>query len=132
MKTLTLQSSTTFIARETTKINGKSNHGLRTPDEAFFHRNPEIFGSDRQIGQINSGAFGVFSPNYQHPFWYSESIVHVFHYSTIISIVFISTSQIFIWDWDLNLGGKWLGIKPSFVRSPCVYACKWAEAACRA
>ena len=22
---------------------------------------------------------------YQHPFWYSESLVHVFHYSTIIS-----------------------------------------------
>ena len=56
-------------------------------------------------------AFGVFCPNYQHPFWYSES--HVFHYSTIISTKnqpFISTSQIFIWDWHLNLGRKELGI----------------------
>ena len=28
---------------------------------------------------------GCFQPNYQHPFWYSESLVRVFHYSTIIS-----------------------------------------------
>ena len=26
---------------------------------------------------------GNFQPNYPHPFWYSESLVHVFHYSTI-------------------------------------------------
>jgi hypothetical protein len=31
---------------------------------------------------------------------------------------FISKSQIFIWEWDLNLGRKELGIKPSCVRSP--------------
>ena len=31
---------------------------------------------------------------------------------------FISTSQIFIWDWDLNEGRKELGIEPSFVWSP--------------
>ena len=30
----------------------------------------------------------------------------------------ISTSQIFIWDWYLNLGRKELGIWPSCVRSP--------------
>ena len=43
----------------------------------------------------------------------TESLVHVFHYSTIISTkhkAFISTSQIFIWVWDLNLGRKELGI----------------------
>jgi hypothetical protein len=34
----------------------------------------------RQIGQINSGAFGVFWQNYQNPFWYSESLVDVFHF----------------------------------------------------
>ena len=28
---------------------------------------------------------GYFRPNYQPPFWYCESLVHVFHYSTIIS-----------------------------------------------
>ena len=26
-----------------------------------------------------------FWPNYEHPFWFSESLLHVFHYSTIIS-----------------------------------------------
>jgi hypothetical protein len=38
-------------------------------------------GLGRQIGQINSGAFGVFSAE----FWCNESLVHVFHYSTIFS-----------------------------------------------
>ena len=28
---------------------------------------------------------GYFRPNYQHLFWYSESLAHVFHYSTIVS-----------------------------------------------
>ena len=58
--------------------------GLRTSNEAFFHWNPELLGLGRQIGQINSGAFGsIFRLNYEYPFWYSESLVHVFHYSTI-------------------------------------------------
>ena len=35
-------------------------HGLRTPNEAFFHRNPKLLALGRQIGQINFGAFGVF------------------------------------------------------------------------
>ena len=34
-------------------------HGLRTPNEAFFHWNPELLGLGRQIGQTNSVAFGV-------------------------------------------------------------------------
>jgi hypothetical protein len=29
--------------------------------EAFFHRNPKLLGLGRQFGQINIGAFGVFS-----------------------------------------------------------------------
>ena len=49
------------------------------PMKPFFHWNPELLGLGRQIGKINSGAFGVFRPNHQHPFWYSESLVHVFH-----------------------------------------------------
>ena len=56
-----------------------------TQREVFF-KNLELSGLGRQIGQINSGAFGVglyFRPNYQHPFF---------------------------WDWDLNLGRKELGI----------------------
>ena len=35
-------------------------HALRTPNEAFFHRSPELLGLGRQIGQINSGASRVF------------------------------------------------------------------------
>ena len=35
-------------------------HGLPTPIEAFFHRNPKLLGLGRQFGQINFGAFGVF------------------------------------------------------------------------
>ena len=36
-------------------------HGLRTPNEAFFHQNPKLLGLGRQFGQINFVAFGVFS-----------------------------------------------------------------------
>ena len=35
-------------------------HGLWTPNETFFHWKPELLGLGRQIGQINSGAFGLF------------------------------------------------------------------------
>ena len=47
-------------------------------NEAFFHCNLELLGLGRQIGQINSGEFGVFWRNYQLPFWYSDFLVHVF------------------------------------------------------
>ena len=50
---------------------------------------------------------------HEHPFWYTESLVYVFRYSTIISTnnqAFISTFQIFICDFDLDLGRKELGI----------------------
>ena len=54
------------------------------------------------------------------------------HFGTVISLSMLSIiqplflqntkplsrSQIFIWDWDLNLGRKELGIQPSCVRSP--------------
>ena len=36
-------------------------HGQRTPNEAFFHRNPKLLCLGRQFGQINFGAIGVFS-----------------------------------------------------------------------
>jgi hypothetical protein len=42
-------------------------HGLRTPNEAFFNGNPELLGLGRQIGQINSWAFGVFSAELSAP-----------------------------------------------------------------
>ena len=34
-------------------------HGLRTPNVAFFHRNPELLGLGGQIGHINFEAFWV-------------------------------------------------------------------------
>ena len=49
-------------------------HGLRTPNEAFFHQNPKLLGLARQIWQM-----GYFQPIYQHPFEYCESLVHIFH-----------------------------------------------------
>ena len=97
--------------------------GLRTPNEALFHWNPEFLVLGRQIGQIKFNFFekatkfsaiclkvlrllskvktlrqiapnfcglirkaelqvlehlGHFQPNNQHPFWYSESLVHIF------------------------------------------------------
>ena len=50
---------------ERTKV--RLNHGLRTPNETFFHFDPELFGLDRQIGQINSAEFGVFSAKLSAP-----------------------------------------------------------------
>ena len=82
------------------------------PIKPFFIETFKNLGFGKQIGQINFRAFW----EYQHPFWYSESLVHVFHYSTIIftkNKAFISTSEIFIW--NLNMGRKELGIKPSCV-----------------
>ena len=54
-------------------------HGLRTPNVAFFHRNPKLLSLGRQFGQIYFGAFGVL------PLYLNPNI---------------------IWDWDLNLGRK--------------------------
>jgi hypothetical protein len=42
-------------------------HGLRTPNEAFFHRNPKLLGLGRQFGQIHFGAFGGISANLSAP-----------------------------------------------------------------
>ena len=43
------------------------NQGLRKPNEAFLHWNLLLLGLGRQIGQINSGAFGVFSAKISAP-----------------------------------------------------------------
>ena len=52
-------------------------HGLRTPNEAFFHQNPKLLGLDRQFGQVNFGAFSVFSANLSAPMGHEcESLVH--------------------------------------------------------
>ena len=36
-------------------------HGLQTPNEAFFHQNPKLLGLGKQFGEISFEAFGVFS-----------------------------------------------------------------------
>jgi hypothetical protein len=36
-------------------------HGLRTPNEVFFHRNHKLLGLGRQFGLINLEVFWVFS-----------------------------------------------------------------------
>ncbi len=55
-----------------TTVNNTLGHGLWTPNEAFFHWNPELLGLGRQIGQINSGAFGVFSAKLSAPILVQE------------------------------------------------------------
>ena len=77
-------------------------HGLQTPNKAFFHRNPELLGLDRQNGQINSGAFGVFSAC---PCFLLFNL-----YFNKRNKIFISKSQIFIWNLNLNFGRKERGI----------------------
>ena len=42
-------------------------HGPWTPNEALFHHNPKLLGLSRQFGQINFGAFGVFSADLSAP-----------------------------------------------------------------
>ena len=42
-------------------------HGLQTPKEAFFNRNPKLLGLGRQFEQIHFGAFELFSANFSAP-----------------------------------------------------------------
>ena len=51
---------------------------------------------------------------FQHPFWYCESLVHVFHYFYKKLSVYIHIPNKY-----LECGYKELGIEPSCVRSPC-------------
>jgi hypothetical protein len=46
----------------------------------FFHWNPKLLGLGRQVGQMNFGAFGVFSAKLSAPI-----LAHVFHCSIVIS-----------------------------------------------
>ena len=63
------------------------NHEIpRTAYEAFFHRNPKPLGLGRQSGQISFWAIEIFFERFiSTQFWYCESLVHVFHLSTITS-----------------------------------------------
>ena len=86
---------------------------MKTP---FFHWYPELLCSGIKIEQINSGAYGLFSAKLSAPIlvqWVPCPCFPLFnHYflqkKTKPSL--ISTSQIFISDWDLNLSRKELGI----------------------
>ena len=90
------------------------NHGLRAPNELSFHRNHKSFWAwaDRFggiwgiFGQFISTHFGTVSP------------LSMFFINQPLFLQKLSKSQIFIWDWDLNLDRKEFGIKPSGVRSP--------------
>ena len=55
--------------------NNSLEHGLPTPNEAFFHSNQELLGLGRQVGQINSGTFGVFSAKLSAPILVMFSII---------------------------------------------------------
>ena len=71
-----------------------------------------------KLGRQILGHLGYFRPNYQQPLWYSEFLVHAFHYSTIISTKVIRIPNICL-GLGFDLGRKELGIQPSCVCSPC-------------
>ena len=88
------------------------NQGLRTPNEAFFLRNPKLFGLGRQFGQKRFAAFGVFSANLSAPIlvlWVPCP------YYTYVSFLFL--------DWRLTHWEKQLTIKMSLFFSRL----KWWE-----
>ena len=77
-------------------------HGLRTPKQIFFSKISNFCVWADILGWIFFRHLGYFRPDSQQPFWYCEFLVHICHYSTIISTkneAFISNSQIFIWEW---------------------------------
>ena len=45
------------------QLDNRFDQGLRTLNEAFFHRNPQFLSLGRQFGQTNFEAFVVFSTN---------------------------------------------------------------------
>ena len=55
------------------------------PMKPFFIEIPNFMAWADKLGRYILEHLGYFRPHYQHPFWYSESLVPVFHYSTIIS-----------------------------------------------
>ena len=81
-------------------------HGLWTPNEAFFHWSPELLGLGRQIGQINSGVFGVFSAKLS-AFWYSESLLIFLLYQNWFLIVRPKIPQV-----PQNLSGQFVCPSP--------------------
>ena len=85
----------------------RSNHGLWLPKEAFFIKISDFWdGADKFwgiFGQFISTHFGTVSPLSMFPLFNH-------HFYKKLKPLYLSTSQKFIWDWDLNLGRKELGI----------------------
>ena len=94
----------------------------RTTDAQWriFSLKPQTFG----LGQTNrADKFWGFRLNYQHPFWYCESLVHVFHYSTIVSTktkpLYPHPKYLFgigIWIWIWTAKNQGLSLRVSVVR----------------
>ena len=81
-------------------------HGLLTPNEAFFHRNPKPLGlgnlADKFggiFGQFISTHFGTLSP-------FSMFSINQPLFLQKTKPSYPTKSQIFICDWDLNLAAK--------------------------
>jgi hypothetical protein len=51
----------------------------------FFIEIQNFWALADKLGRLILEHLGYFWPNYQYPFWYGESLVHVLYYSTIIS-----------------------------------------------
>jgi hypothetical protein len=55
------------------------------PMKPLFIEIPNFWAWADKLSRTILGHLGYFQSNYQHPFWYFESLVHIFHYSAIIS-----------------------------------------------
>ena len=90
-----------------------SDYGLWTSNEVFFHRNLKLAGLCRQFWAYEFwGIWGV-SGQFISIHFGTESPLSMFSINQLLflqKLTFISRSQTFIWDWDLNLGRKKLGI----------------------
>ena len=97
-------------------------HGLRTPYEAFFHWNSELFGLGRQIGQINFWGFAVFSAKLSAPNlgqWVPCPCFSLFNQ------YFYKKLDLYIHILNIYLG---LGLELDFVRVSVVRGCKLVNA----
>ena len=70
-------------------------HGLRAPNEAFFHHNPKVLG--RQFGQINFGAFrfGIFGRFISTHFGTVSPMSMFYYFCTKINL-YIENPNIFL------------------------------------
>jgi hypothetical protein len=81
-------------------------HGLRTPNEAFFIETPNFWAWAGNLGRYILGHLGYFLANLSAPILVLFSINQPL---CLQKTKPLSKYQI-IWDWDLNLGHKELGI----------------------